>query len=191
MTSVDIIGQVVGAILGNHAFSRPAWAFPAELVVMAGIGAFLALALPRMRAGRGAIISAIVLIAWNGAAIGLFLTQGIWLKLVYPTVLFIVGYAVIVSRRFLLTERKKELVEGRQHRNQQNGSSFVSGAGVCSILPSRSSENARLPNLRSKNCSTIWRSISSGSACSTRLLRCMTIFFPPGISRMFMSGSKR
>lgn len=133
MTSVDIIAQVVGAILGNHAFSRPAWAFPAELAVMAGIGVFLALALPRMRAGRGAIVSAVVLMVWNGAAIGFFLTQGVWLKLVYPSILFIVGYAVIVSRRYLLTERKKELVEADSiETNKMLGLSFQ-GQGMLDI----------------------------------------------------------
>lgn len=133
MTSVDIVAQVVGAILGNRAFSRPSWALPVELSVMAGIGAFLALALPRIRAGRGALFSALILVAWNGAAISLFLTQGIWLKIVYPTLLFVAGYAVIVSRRFLLTEQKKELVEADSiETNKMLGLSFQ-GQGMLDI----------------------------------------------------------
>lgn len=133
MTSVEIVAQVVGAVLGNRAFSRPSWAFEAELVVMVCIGTFLALLLPRLRAGRGALISVLILIAWNGAAIALFLTQGVWLKLVYPTLLFVIGYAVIVSRRFLSTEQRKELVEADSiETNKMLGLSFQ-GQGMLDI----------------------------------------------------------
>lgn len=92
VASVDLHAQEAGALLGNHAFARPSWTFPLELGVMVLMGGFLAFALPRLPAGRGALLSLFIVIAWSGIAFSLFITQGIWLKMVYPTLLMTAGY---------------------------------------------------------------------------------------------------
>lgn len=109
--AIEISANVIENLLNNHVTARPAWMRYLESAVMILLGAFLAFALPRMKAGLSALVSVCILLLWNGAAVGLFVTQGEWLGMVAPSLLLIIGYTVNVSTRFMVTEKGKELVE--------------------------------------------------------------------------------
>ena len=98
-----------------------------ELVVLVIVGLFLALLLPRLkaRAGAGAALGLLVVII--GAGTYLFIGPGIWLKITYPVLLIIVGYAGVTTMRYFITEVIKDKAEGESAEvNRMLGLSFQS-----------------------------------------------------------------
>src|SRR5207248_3855424 len=53
----------------------------------------------------------VLLIALGVAAAYIFMNQGLWLKVLYPGLTLVVGYTVMVSKRYLITEQQKEVLE--------------------------------------------------------------------------------
>jgi tRNA A-37 threonylcarbamoyl transferase component Bud32 len=111
LPAVEYFANVVENILHNKFIVRPPWARNAELGVMVLFALFVALGLPLLPAGRSAIIAATLLAAFGGTAFWLFSSKGYWIQIIYPTVLLVVGYVVVVSRRYFGTERAKETLE--------------------------------------------------------------------------------
>ena len=130
---IEVMATVIENLLNNNIISQPAWARWAELGIMLLIGLFLALAMPRMKAGLSAGIAGALLLAWNGAAVWLFMSQGLWLGMVGPTLLLAIGYTAQVSMRFMVTEKRNELVESDSiETNKMLGLSFQ-GQGLLDL----------------------------------------------------------
>ena len=131
--SVEITANAIENLVNNNVIDRPAWARYVEAAVILLLGAFLAFALPRMKAGLGALVSFSILLLWNGAAVWLFVGQGEWLGMVAPSLLLVIGYTVNVSSRFMVTEKGKELVESDSiETNKMLGLSFQ-GQGLLDL----------------------------------------------------------
>ncbi|MBN1381957.1 MAG: CHASE2 domain-containing protein [Deltaproteobacteria bacterium] len=123
--SWGIIANVVENILNQDHIYRPDWAFPLEIGIICFFGLFLAVGIPLMKARYSAIVSLILLVAWIAAGKYILITEGCWIKVVYPSILLIVGYIVIVSKRYLLTEKTKERIEADSvETNKMLGLSF-------------------------------------------------------------------
>jgi serine/threonine-protein kinase len=130
---IEVMATVIENLLNNNVISRPDWARWAELGVMVLFGLFLALAMPRLKAGMSAGITTVLLISWNGAAVWLFMGQGLWLGMVGPTLLLVIGYTAQVSMRFRVTEQRNELVESDSiETNKMLGLSFQ-GQGLLDL----------------------------------------------------------
>ena len=66
-----------------------------------------------------------LLLASVGAGVWMFTAHGYWLKIVYPSLMLIAGYTVVVSKRYLVTEKRKEVLEGESvETNRMLGLSF-------------------------------------------------------------------
>ena len=123
--SALIIANVINNILNGDHIARPAWALPVEMGVVAFFGLFLAIAIPRLRAGISAILSLVLLIAWLVTGAYFLLMQGTWVKVFYPTLLLLIGYIVLVSKGYLFTEQSKERIEADSvETNKMLGLSF-------------------------------------------------------------------
>jgi CHASE2 domain-containing sensor protein/predicted Ser/Thr protein kinase len=106
-----IIANVVDNILsGDHIF-RPGWASTLEIIVIILFGLYIAIVIPNIKAGHSAIISASLLVVWILTSVFLFAVFGWWIKTIYAALLLIVGYIVIVSKRYLFVERTKDHIE--------------------------------------------------------------------------------
>jgi serine/threonine-protein kinase len=78
-----------------------------------------------LKARISAIVSLTLLIVWIGVGEYLLVSDGYWIKVVYPSLLLILGYIVIVSKRYFLTERSKERFEADSvETNKMLGLSF-------------------------------------------------------------------
>ena len=64
--------------------------------------------LPRLRAGPAAAVTAVVLVAVLGTHFGLMMGPGIWLQLMLPATILVLGYLVLTTKRFLVTEMGKQ-----------------------------------------------------------------------------------
>lgn len=130
---IEVMATVIENLLNNNLIAQPAWARWAELGIMLLIGLFLALAMPRLKAGLSAGIAGVLLVGWNGAAVWLFMGQGLWLGMVGPTLLLAIGYTAQVSMRYMVTEKRNELVESDSiETNKMLGLSFQ-GQGLLDL----------------------------------------------------------
>ncbi len=111
MASVEVMAHTVSSILSEHFFVAPVWGFWVEQGVFLLVALYLILALPRLSAGMGAVTTALLLIVLVGAHFGLMLTQLMWLQLMLPATLLLVGHLLLTTKRFLVTERGKEKSE--------------------------------------------------------------------------------
>ncbi|MBI4460337.1 MAG: CHASE2 domain-containing protein, partial [Acidobacteria bacterium] len=111
LPAVEVIANVVSNILDQDFIVRPTWAGPAELALIVLFGAFISLGVPRLGASKSAIITGALVLVLGGAAAYLFASQGLWIKVLYPGTTLLLGYTVMVSKRYLLTEKEKEVLE--------------------------------------------------------------------------------
>ncbi len=131
--AIEMMATVIENLLNNNHIERPAWFRWLELGAMLLFGLFLALAMPRLKAGISAAIALALLLLWNGAAIWLFMGQGLWLGMVGPTLVLAIGYTAQVSLRYMVTEKRNELVESDSiETNKMLGLSFQ-GQGLLDL----------------------------------------------------------
>ena len=108
MPSVLLQAHNISSILSEHFFVAPSWGFWAERAVFLLVAVYLIALLPRLKAGMGAAISVVILAALVATHFALMTTQLMWLQLMVPATLLLVGHALLTTKRFLVTERGKE-----------------------------------------------------------------------------------
>jgi serine/threonine-protein kinase len=108
MNPVTTLAHSVSSILQEHFFVAPAWGPMATFGVYLVVALYLVLLLPRVKAGTGAAITAMLLAALFGAHLALMASAGLWIELMLPATLLLVGHALLTTKRFLVTERGKE-----------------------------------------------------------------------------------
>jgi len=89
----------------------PAWGFEVEKAVFLLVALYLILLLPRLRAAVAGMLSLALGIALVAAHFALMVTQLMWLQLMAALALLAVGYAALITKRFLVTERGKEKLD--------------------------------------------------------------------------------
>ncbi len=107
MPPVLLLAHSVSSILQEHFIVAPAWGGWAELVVILAIAAYLIALLPRLDAGTALAVSGALFVAILAAHMSLMTSARIWLQLMLPATLLLVGYAALASKRFIVAERAK------------------------------------------------------------------------------------
>ena len=107
MSPVLILAHSVSSLLQEDFFVQPSWAPYVSLAAMLLIAAYLALVLPRIKAGSAALITVGLAVALIGAHFALMTTQLLWIPLMAPVVLLVIGHLALTTKRFLVTERGK------------------------------------------------------------------------------------
>lgn len=111
VSSGTVFANVIENIINGDHIIRPDWAATLELIMIILFGLYIALVVPQLKSVIGAIVSLILLLAWAGSAMYLFAAYGYWIKPLYPALILTVGSAVIISRRYLLTEKTADSLE--------------------------------------------------------------------------------
>ena len=120
-----IIANIIENILNDDHIVRPDWAAILELIMILIFGLYVALVIPQLKAGISAIVSLVLLLAWMTTTFYLFAAYGYWIKALYPALVLLIGYIVIVSKRYLLTEKAKDRMEADSvETNKMLGLSF-------------------------------------------------------------------
>lgn len=107
MSSVEVMAHGLSSILQEHFFVSPSWAWAAELGVFLLIALYLIVLLPRLKAGLGAGVTAVLFVALLATHFVLMTGQLMWLQLMLPATLLLVGHLLLTTKRFLVTERGK------------------------------------------------------------------------------------
>lgn len=98
--SVKITANVIDNILSDDYIVRPDWAAALELAMIFCFGLYIALIIPRLSAFAGGAITLVVITSWIGASLYLFAAYGYWIKAVYPAFVLLMGFIIIVSKRY-------------------------------------------------------------------------------------------
>jgi eukaryotic-like serine/threonine-protein kinase len=107
MPAVDLEAHTVSSLLQGHFFVVPTWASWVELLVFVLVAAYLIALLPRFSARAGAMVTAGIAALLLGAHFTLMTGQGLWLQLMLPLVLLVIGHVLLVTKRFVMTEAGK------------------------------------------------------------------------------------
>ena len=120
-----IIANVIDNIISGDHISRPYWAVTLELAMIIFFGLYITLVIPHIRAGISAIVSFVLLLGWTITTFYLFASYGYWIKFIYPALLSLLGYIVMVSKRYLTTEETIDRIEADSvETNKMLGLSF-------------------------------------------------------------------
>jgi serine/threonine-protein kinase len=107
MAPVLTLAHSVSSILQEHFFVAPTWGYWAELLLVLAVSAYVIAVLPRLNAGLALAVSGVLFVALLAGHMVLMTSAGMWLQLMLPATLLLVGHAALVSKRFIVTERAK------------------------------------------------------------------------------------
>jgi len=111
LPAVEYFANVIDNVLQGRFIVRPPWARNMEIGALILFALFITLGVPLLPAGISAGIAAILLIAYDGTAMWLFSSKGYWVTMLYPSLLLVAGYLVMVSKRYLGTEHARDTLE--------------------------------------------------------------------------------
>src|SRR5712692_2054944 len=117
MPPVLTLAHAVSSILQEHFFVHPTWGIWVEFLVFVLIAAYLIVLLPRLSAGVGAGATIGVAALLLAAHFVLMTGQGLWLQLMQPLALLVVGHSLLKTKRFVVTERGKEVSDAQSAAN--------------------------------------------------------------------------
>jgi serine/threonine-protein kinase len=107
LAPVELIAHITSSILGEHFIVQPAWSLLASLGAFLLVAGYLVAVLPRLSAGLGGALTALIFIGLLGAEFGLLSGASTWVQLVYPATLLLIGHIALTTKRFLVTEAGK------------------------------------------------------------------------------------
>jgi serine/threonine-protein kinase len=103
----EIIANITSSILNEHFIVEPSWAGIARFAIVLLVMAYLLAALPRLSAGMAAGVTVALFVALLGTEFGMLAGGAIWLQLVFPAILLVLGHLGLTTKRFLMTEAGK------------------------------------------------------------------------------------
>ncbi|HVE53662.1 MAG TPA: serine/threonine-protein kinase [Ramlibacter sp.] len=106
-TPVEMMAHVTSSILREHFIVQPSWSVLAALGVFLLVAAYVIALLPRLSAGTAGAVTAILFLLLVGTEYGLLSSASLWIPLVYPATLLLIGHIALTTKRFLVTEAGK------------------------------------------------------------------------------------
>lgn len=107
LAPVELLAHVTSSLLTGQVIVQPVWAQAASAVLLVLVMAYLAMGLPRLSAAVGATATGV---AWLALLVGEFVLlagSGLWLPLVFPALVLLVGHLALTTERFLVAEAGK------------------------------------------------------------------------------------
>jgi len=107
LSPAETIAHITSSILSEHFIVQPAWGLGATLGVLLVVAAYLIAGLPRLSAGKAALVTMGLFVLMLITEFGLLSVSATWLKLVFPAALLAIGHLALTTKRFLMTEAGK------------------------------------------------------------------------------------
>ena len=125
MSVGEFSAHTIWAILNKKFIQQPYWNAAAELITILLIGLLITFLLPRQKAMTVGITFIALLIFLIGTSIFFFVSNGNWIRIIYPLLELTFGYIGVISLKYFVTETKKEKIEGESaETNRMLGLSF-------------------------------------------------------------------
>jgi adenylate cyclase len=105
---VELRANVIENLLDGGVIERPEWMALVDAIMMLAIGLLMVWLLPRFGVSGGGLLAAVLLAGFARFAVYLFRSEGLWLNLVYPSLLIVLLFATatLVSYFFTLSEKR-------------------------------------------------------------------------------------
>ena len=129
MAPVLTLAHSVSSILNEDFFIQPSWGMYATLGAFVLVALHLMFALPRMSSVVGFTATALLFIAFFSSEYFLMIEHGIWIKLMLPNMLLIVGYLLLRTKHFLVAERGKARLDIESAENNRMLGLSMQGQG--------------------------------------------------------------
>lgn len=127
MPPVLTLAHSVSSILNEDFFIVPDWGIWVRLAAFLLIALYLMIAMPRLKAGVAAALTLVLLVALIAAHYILMTSSTLWIQLMGPAALLVIGHLLITTKRFLVTERgKQKSDEESSESNRMLGIAFQS-----------------------------------------------------------------
>jgi serine/threonine-protein kinase len=107
MAPVLTLAHSVSSILNEDFFIEPEWGFWARMGAFVLVMLYLMLAMPRLKAGVAFVVTVVLALALVATHYVLMTGNTVWIQLMTPGALLVIGYLLITTKRFLVTERGK------------------------------------------------------------------------------------
>lgn len=107
MAPVQILAHSVSSILQQDYFIEPAWSFWANGAIFLLVAIYLTLLLPRLGAAVSATLTATIFVSLLAAHFVLMTVHAMWLQLMLPASMLLVGHLLLDTKRFLVAEKGK------------------------------------------------------------------------------------
>ncbi len=107
LSPAETIAHITSSILSEHFIVQPGWSIWAMLGLVLLVAAYLVAALPRLSAGKAAVVTLVFFVALLGSEFVLLSANATWLKLVFPAAMLVIGHLALTTKRFLMTEAGK------------------------------------------------------------------------------------
>ncbi|MCW7538966.1 serine/threonine-protein kinase [Aquabacterium sp. A7-Y] len=104
---VETMAHITSSILSGHFVTTPGWARGVSLAAVLLIALYLVALLPRLSAGVAATATGLLLVALLTSETLLLSGSAVWLPLVLPAALLLIGHLLLTTKRFLVTEAGK------------------------------------------------------------------------------------
>ena len=107
LPAAEMMAHIMSSILNEHFIVQPAWSIWATLGVLLLVIGYLLAGLPRLSAGKAAMVTSGLFAALLLAEFALLANAATWLQLVFPASLLVIGHLALTTKRFLMTEAGK------------------------------------------------------------------------------------
>lgn len=107
LSPAETIAHITSSILNEHFIVQPGWGGGATLTALLLVSAYLVVALPRLSAGTAALSTLLLFTLLLGTEFGLLSGAALWLKLMFPATLLLIGHLALTTKRILMTEAGK------------------------------------------------------------------------------------
>ena len=175
LSPAQTIAHITSSILNEHFIVQPGWGAAAKFIVFLLIAAYVIVALPRLSAGMAAIITLVLLVVLLGVEFGLLSGSALWLELMLPATVLVLGHLALTTKRFLMTEAGKIKADEESAETSRMMGLALQGQGqldmafdrfrrvpmseavmaICTVL--RSISNVSDSSTRQKQCTNTWR----------------------------------
>ncbi|MBC5763652.1 CHASE2 domain-containing serine/threonine-protein kinase [Ramlibacter albus] len=107
LAPAQYLAHVTSSILSEHFIVDPSWGWMATLAIVLVVAGYLIAGLPRLTAGMSAAVTAGIFVALLIAEYVMLSTSALWMRLVFPAMLLVIGHLALTTKRFLMTEAGK------------------------------------------------------------------------------------
>lgn len=107
LSPAEALAHVTSSILSEHFIVQPSWGVWVTLGAVLLVAAYLIAGLPRLSAGKAALVTSALFAGMLIAEFSLLSASAIWLDFVFAAALLLIGHLALTTKRFLVTEAGK------------------------------------------------------------------------------------
>lgn len=130
LSGVEREATIIENIISNKTISKPLWGSVATLGIILIFGILSTLLLVKLPARGGTISVGLLFVIYLVLVLFMFKSERVWVSLSAPTLLLVVNYCAITSRRFWFTEEAMESAVGENAESNKLLGMTFQGKGM-------------------------------------------------------------